>query len=111
MMSDEKLRPAAEFYGISLEEARERNRKCEEQNDDPNDPMCMGCARRPPEIDGYVEMVKQEGMIDTIPEEDQVRVYVIRNEGTYNPNNGHFFCDDCYIINGMPSSSRGWVCP
>lgn len=37
--------------------------------------------------------------------------YVEQTEGTYNPDNGHFLCDQCYIEVGMPSSRYGWKCP
>lgn len=37
--------------------------------------------------------------------------YVRQEEGTYNPDNGHFLCDQCYIDAGMPSSPSGWRCP
>jgi hypothetical protein len=37
--------------------------------------------------------------------------YVRDEEGTYNPANGHFLCDECYIKAGQPSSPRGWRCP
>lgn len=34
-----------------------------------------------------------------------------RSDGTFNPTNGHFLCDECYIKLGQPSSPRGWKCP
>lgn len=34
-----------------------------------------------------------------------------REDGTFNPSNGHFLCDQCYIEAGMPSSPTGWTCP
>lgn len=37
--------------------------------------------------------------------------YVRAEEGTYNPTNGHFLCDRCYIEAGMPSAPGGWRCP
>lgn len=37
--------------------------------------------------------------------------WVWAEEGTLNPSNGHFLCDDCYIRAGMPSSPSGWKCP
>ena len=37
--------------------------------------------------------------------------YVIEEEGTYNPANGHFACDSDYIALGQPSSRSGWKCP
>lgn len=50
--------------------------------------------------------------IDHYREPDQSRADYIRSEeGTYNPSNGHFACDPCYISVGMPSSERGWKQP
>jgi len=37
--------------------------------------------------------------------------YVLEEEGTLNPVNGHFLCTPCYIAAGMPSSPTGWVAP
>jgi hypothetical protein len=66
-------------------------------------PLCAGCDREPEAIDVYVMYANEEGI--TASE------YVEREEGTYNPTNGHFLCDECYIRAGMPSSPTGWVCP
>lgn len=110
-LTDEQLRPAAEFYGITIEEARTRHQILLAQGDNPQDPICIGCARRPTEILNYIECAagSEEGMVMVTPE--AIRLYVIEEEGTYNPRNGHFLCDEDYIRNGMPSSDRGWVCP
>jgi hypothetical protein len=67
------------------------------------DPICTGCNRRPPEISEYSEDATQSGMDPT--------TYVIREEGTFNPQNGHFLCTDCYIKAGMPVAPGGWVAP
>lgn len=93
----------AKFYNITIEEAQQRIAKWDAMKDDPAEPMCMGCAKVPEELLEYVICGEAE---DQTPTE-----YVIENEGTYNPRNGHFLCDSCYIKNGQPSSSRGWVCP
>jgi hypothetical protein len=106
-MSDDELLRSAEFYGVTMDEAREMHRKCMEQGDNPADPICIGCARRPHEIGGYLGCFDE----DEHPTNKQVAQYVISEEGTYNRANGHFLCDACYIKNGMPSSDRGWVCP
>lgn len=37
--------------------------------------------------------------------------YVRQEEGTYNRENEHFLCDECYIKAGQPSSPSGWKCP
>lgn len=65
--------------------------------------ICIGCNKSPGEIEEYVEMANEEGCT---PDE-----YVRREEGTYNRENGHFACTDCYCDMGMPSSPRGWVAP
>ena len=58
------------------------------------------CKRSADEIPGVVEFAKME---DMTPDE-----WVKSEEGTYNPSNGHFACDTCYIKLGMPSSPSGW---
>jgi hypothetical protein len=89
--------------------------------DNPDDPICVGCAKRPYELDEYVQMVTEP------PDESEpqkfvmaselgqvmlkAKKYVIQEEGTYNPANGHFLCTYCYIKNGQPTGSHGWVCP
>jgi hypothetical protein len=67
------------------------------------EPFDPSCNRKPSEIDEYVDMASEESMT---PDE-----YVQREEGTYNRENGHFLCTECYIKHGMPSSPGGWVCP
>ena len=70
-------------------------------------PICQGCFKPADQIDEYVEAAGQEGKT---PDH-----YVMTDEGTYNPENGHFLCTECYIKAGMPASppgSRyGWKCP
>jgi hypothetical protein len=66
-------------------------------------PICTGCNKKPDEIEEYKEAVAGS---KTTPDE-----YVRTEEGTYNPQNGHFLCTDCYIAAGMPASPRGWVAP
>lgn len=66
-------------------------------------PICTGCQKTPGQIEEYVEHAADEG---TTPD-----AYVRSEEGTYNPENGHFLCTDCYFKAGMPSSPRGWVAP
>lgn len=70
------------------------------QYPNPVDPMC---GRTPGEIFAYIDLAKDEGIT---PE-----AYVVREEGTYNPRNGHFLCDKCYIEAGMPTAPYGWICP
>ncbi|HYE39172.1 MAG TPA: hypothetical protein VEB23_04525 [Ramlibacter sp.] len=66
-------------------------------------PVCTGCKKRPAELDEYTELAADENMT---PDE-----YVRKEEGTYNPENGHFLCTNCYVEAGMPSSPQGWVAP
>jgi len=68
-------------------------------------PICQGCKKPVTEIEEYIEMAAENGIT---PEE-----FVASEEGTYNPENGHFLCTDCYIEWGMPSlpSPRQWICP
>lgn len=67
-------------------------------------PRCFKCHRTPAEIEEYVAMCED----GESPDE-----YVRREEGTYNPENGHFACTKCYVAIGMPSRSfpRRWVAP
>lgn len=67
------------------------------------EPLCIGCNKHPGEIEEYVEIAKEEKMT---PDD-----FVREEEGTYNPDNGHFLCTTCYARAGMPSSPRGWVAP
>ena len=65
-------------------------------------PVCIGCGKHPAELEEYVENP------DADPDPD---AYVRREEGTYNPANGHFACTICYCKMGMPSTPRGWKAP
>ncbi|MBT2484828.1 MULTISPECIES: hypothetical protein [unclassified Microbacterium] len=58
-------------------------------------PICVGCRKRPHEFSTYRYMVAEDGYADA---DEAVR----RNEGTYNRENGHFWCDGCYIRAGQP---------
>jgi len=109
LMNDAQLQAYMRVYQIDLEEARRRNRVMVNHRDHPHDPICVGCARRPHEIPGYVDAVEAD--IAGIPTEDDIKHYVMDEEGTYNSANGHFLCDMCYIYNGSPSSPTGWKCP
>lgn len=64
--------------------------------------ICIGCGKKPEELKEY-SMDLRPGQTPTD--------YVRAEEGTYNPNNGHFLCTPCYSDAGMPSSPRGWVAP
>lgn len=65
--------------------------------------VCIGCSKTPEELEEYVEAAREAGM--------SPRRYVIQEEGTYNPDNGHFACTKCYIEMGEPSSPTGWKAP
>lgn len=66
-------------------------------------PICVGCNTAPCDLEEYI---KQGRANDMTPD-----AFVRAEEGTYNRDNGHFLCTDCYIKAGQPSSPRGWVAP
>lgn len=66
-------------------------------------PKCVGCGKRPAEIDEYVEAAAEAEMS---PDD-----YVCSEEGTFNKRNGHFLCTDCYCLAGMPTTPMGWIAP
>lgn len=66
-------------------------------------PVCQGCRLEPEDIEEYQYAGHEEGMTPSN--------FVRLEEGTLNPENGHFLCTACYIRRGMPSSRKGWVCP
>jgi len=78
-----------------------------EQRGNPKDPICIGCGKRPGELDCYLFM----GPFGGAAPYGSVTDCVINEEGTYNPENGHFLCDPCYIKWGQPSSPTGWKAP
>jgi hypothetical protein len=65
--------------------------------------LCIGCNKVPDQLGEYSPRATG---IDLTPDE-----YVWQEEGTLNPNNGHFLCDSCYIAAGMPTSPFGWTAP
>lgn len=74
----------------------------------PLEPWCPGCerfAKDMVELNPYCDEVLGRNM------REKRANYVRIEEGTYNPVNGHFLCDDCYIKAGQPSSPNGWKCP
>jgi hypothetical protein len=68
-------------------------------------PVCIGCGKSPSEIEEYTD---PEIIGDMTPDD-----YVRAEEGTYNPDNGHFACTACYIAMGEPSRRypNRWVAP
>jgi hypothetical protein len=65
--------------------------------------ICAGCKKKPEEIPEYDQVSTGSSLSPT--------EYVKREEGTYNPENGHFMCTACYIGVGMPSGPGGWRAP
>lgn len=71
-------------------------------------PFCIGCYKIPSEIDEYLPASTNPDNPSKGLHPDE---YVKREEGTYNPKNGHFLCTACYVAVGMPTSPRGWKAP
>jgi hypothetical protein len=70
----------------------------------PITPICIGCKKVPSELAEYCD---PELIGHLTPDE-----YVRREEGTYNPSNGHFACTSCYIKLGQPTRGYpGWKAP
>ena len=57
--------------------------------------QCVGCGKQPHEIDEYVSQYVE---FEYNSPEEMVRT----EEGTFNSDNGHFWCTACYIKTGMP---------
>jgi hypothetical protein len=64
---------------------------------------CVGCGKRPDEIDEYLKGNQSD---DQQVEPDD---YVWSNEGTLDRVTGHFACTACYIRMGCPSGPLGWT--
>lgn len=76
---------------------------------EPYDPYCDRYASEMPDYDTFFCSSKEE--LDSLSEDElkqRRNAYVRSEEGTYNPANGHFACDRCYIKIGFPSSPSGW---
>lgn len=74
----------------------------------PFDPMCGKFAADMEDLDYYIREAEDDDR-EITPE---MRERFVRSEeGTYNPENGHFLCNQCYIVAGTPSSPSGWRCP
>jgi len=78
-------------------------RKAKLSKEEPLDLKCFVCGKKPEEITEYIEAA--------VANDTTVEDYVKTEEGTYNKENGHFCCTDCYIKIGMPSSDFGWIAP
>lgn len=68
-------------------------------------PFCTGCNKPADEIEEYIEAAAESDM--TVDE------FVRDQEGTYNHENGHLLCTECYIKAGMPAVPHPgrWVAP
>jgi hypothetical protein len=75
----------------------------------PYDPSCKRYAREIREYDTFAAVYFRVSLSEVTPELREK--YVLVEEGTYNPENGHFLCDVCYIEAGQPTSRTGWRCP
>ncbi len=72
------------------------------------DVKCFRCKKRPDEIDEYLPgRAWDEGEFESPSD------YVQNEEGTFNPENGHFACTACYIAIGMPALDwpDKWMAP
>lgn len=58
-------------------------------------PVCVGCGEYPEDIQEYIDAAYDDDY-------DSIREWVVENEGTYNPANGHFYCTSCWDKAGMP---------
>lgn len=74
------------------------------------EPRCNGCGKTPDELPCYTYPAAEEGLTPSD--------YVRREEGTFNPANGHFLCDDCFILEEITTGRRlvgpngtRWIAP
>lgn len=78
-------------------------------------PFCTSCKRHPADIPGYT--AEATNYYDALPPisvvlgAETIEDAYAREDGTYNPENGHFLCNECYVKAGMPTSPQGWVAP
>lgn len=78
----------------------------------PYDPMCNRFARDMEELDTFwAESQEELDAATPATRASRRELYVVMEEGTLNPVNGHFLCDKCYIKAYMPTAPHGWVCP
>lgn len=66
------------------------------------EPYCFRCGKPASSFSEYELQADEYGAASN---------YVVREEGTYNPETNRFACDACYIAIGMPSSHNGWRAP
>lgn len=77
---------------------------------EPIAPLCVICQKTPEEIGVYVVAARELLLTPT--------QYVQSEEGTYNPQNGHFLCDEDFIDEEVRLGHRlvgphgtNWVAP
>jgi hypothetical protein len=57
-------------------------------------PICIVCNKTADELEEYKFGAEEN---DMTPED-----FLIEQEGSYNPSNGHFYCTDCYVKSNCP---------
>jgi len=68
------------------------------------EPMCSGCGKKPNQLQEYIDAGLQNRCTPDY--------YVVTDEGTYNRENGHFLCTECYLKAGCPTKPGGqWKAP
>lgn len=74
------------------------------------DIRCNDCKKRPEEIPEYVNAGHESLLTPT--------AYVVFEEGTYNPDNGHFLCTEDFIARELAQgghlvgeNGRSWTAP
>jgi hypothetical protein len=68
----------------------------------PRDPVCGRLASDMAHLDSFWAESSEEVLALNEDERMAERVAYARRDGTYNRDNGHFWCDTCYIRAGMP---------
>ena len=71
---------------------------------DVRDEVCGRLAADMTYLDHFWAESKEE--VNAVEEDERQRrriEYIRKGDGTYNPGNGHFYCDQCFIKLGMPS--------
>lgn len=63
---------------------------------------CKCCGKKPEELSYYVDQAKSENEYLKEGEKPYTADDIAREDGTYNPKTGMFYCFSCYIKIGMP---------
>lgn len=66
------------------------------------EPYCFRCGKPASSFPEYQSQADEYGAASN---------YVVREEGTYNPETNRFVCDVDYIAMGMPTAPGGWRAP